>query len=164
MRRFIIILCIFLTKNFIGQFFNYNGNIKENMKIEYNLKNTHKMYWLKIIDTLPKKTQKYIILKYKQNAKKKLVIFDSPHYSLNKLNSKKLYLILVDVNTLKLTAQTYLENLFEKSQLSWKKIYFLIFNTIMCTKACIFRQIPYLQTKYFFQNLKSYFSTMFVFL
>ena len=65
MRRFIIILCIFLTKNFIGQFFNYNGNIKENMKIEYNLKNTHKMYWLKIIDTLPKKTWKYIILKYK---------------------------------------------------------------------------------------------------
>ena len=51
-----MILCIFLTKNFIGQFFNYNGNIKENMKIEYNLKNTHKMYWLKIIDTLPKKT------------------------------------------------------------------------------------------------------------
>ena len=35
------------------------------MKIEYNLKNTHKMYWLKIIDTLPKKTWKYIILKYK---------------------------------------------------------------------------------------------------
>ena len=25
------------------------------MKIEYNLKNTHKMYRLKIIDTLPKK-------------------------------------------------------------------------------------------------------------
>ena len=97
-------------------------------------------------------------------CKKKLVIFDSPHYSLNKLNSKKLYLILVDVSTLKLTAQDYLENLFEKSQLSWKIIYFLIFNTFMCTKACIFQQIPYLQTKYFFLNLKSYFSTMFVFL
>ena len=121
------------------------------MKIEYNLKNTHKMYWLKIIDTLPEKAWKYIILKYKQNAKKKKkVIFDSPHYSLNKLNSKKLYLLLVDVNALKLTAQDYLENLFGKIAAQLEKICFLIFNTIMCAKACFFQQILYLQTKYFF--------------
>ena len=46
--------------------------------------------------------------------------------SLNKLTSKELYLILVDANTVKPTAQYYFENLFESSDLTWRKIYFLI--------------------------------------
>ena len=67
-----------------------------------------------------------ILLKGKGNAKK-LVIFDhhivrnSQTCSLDKLTSKELYLILVDTNTVKPTAQNYFENLFETSQFNWKK-------------------------------------------
>ena len=98
--------------------FNYNGNIKpwKDLKIEFHLKDTHKIYWLQIIDALPK-TWKDIILKDKGNAKN-LVIFDhhivrnSQICSLNKLTRKELYLILVEANTTKPTAQNYFENLF----------------------------------------------------
>ena len=38
--------------------------------------------------------------------------------SLNKLTSKELYLILVQANTVKLTAQDFFENLFQTSQLN----------------------------------------------
>ena len=54
-------LCIFLffsdkNLNFIGQLFNENGHIKpwEDIKIEFHLKDTQKIYWLQIIDALPK--------------------------------------------------------------------------------------------------------------
>ena len=92
------------------------------------IKDTHKIYWLQIIDALPK-TWKDIILKDKGNAKS-LVIFDhhivrnSQIHSPNKLTSKELYLILVKANTVKPTAQNYFENLFETSQLKWKKYIF----------------------------------------
>ena len=66
-------------------------------------------------------------MKDKGNAKK-LVIFDhhivrkSQICSLNKLTSKELHLILVDVNTVKPTAaQDYFENLIESSDLTGKK-------------------------------------------
>ena len=61
---------------FFGQLFNVTGNIKpsENIKIEFHLKDTHKIYWLQIIDAL-QKTYKDIILKDKGNAKY-LVIFE----------------------------------------------------------------------------------------
>ena len=59
--------------------------------------------------------------------------------SLNKLTSKELYLILVDANTVKPTAQDYFENLFESSDFNWKKIYFLIRNTTLDTKARMFQ-------------------------
>ena len=127
--------------NFIGQMFNKNGNIKpwEDIKIEFHLKDTQKIYWLQIIDALPK-SWKDAILKDKGNAKN-LVIFDhhivrkSQICSLNKLTSKELYLILVVANTVKPTAQDYFENLFESSDFNWKKIYFLIRNTTLDTKA-----------------------------
>ena len=116
--------------NFIGQLFNENGNIKpwEDIKIEFHLKDTQKIYWLQIIDALPK-SWKDAILKDKGNAKN-LVIFDhhivrkSQICSLNKLTSKELYLILVDANTVKPTAQDYFENLFESSDFNWKKYIF----------------------------------------
>ena len=69
-----------------------------------------------------------IILKNKENAKN-LVIFDhhivrnSQIHSFNKLVSKELYLILVDVNTVEPTEQHYFENIFETSQFNRKKIY-----------------------------------------
>ena len=84
------------------------------------------------------------ILKYKGNAKN-LVIFDhnivrkSQICNLNKLTSKELYLILVDANTVKPTAQDYFQNLFESSDFNWKKIYFLIRNTTLDTKARMFQ-------------------------
>ena len=59
-----------------------------------------------------------IILKDKGNAKS-LVIFDhhivrnSQIYSLNRLTSTELYLIHVEANTVKPTAQDYFGNLFE---------------------------------------------------
>ena len=115
--------------NFIGQLFYDNGNIKpwKDLKIEFHLKDTHEIYWLQIIGVLPK-TLKDIILKDKGNAKN-LVIF---HYhivrnfqicSLNKLTRKELYLILIVAT----------------SQFNWKKIYFLIRNTTLDTKAHMFQ-------------------------
>ena len=50
-----------------------------------------------------------------------------------------LYLILVDTNTVKPTTQDYFDNLFETSQINWKKIYFLIRNTTLDTKASVFQ-------------------------
>ena len=116
--------------NFIGQLFNQNGNIKpwEDIKIQFHLKDTQKIYWLQIIDAL-QKSWKDAILKDKENAKK-LIIFDhhivtkSQIISLNKLTSKELYLNLVDTNTVKPTAQDYFENLLESSDFNWKKIIF----------------------------------------
>ena len=65
-------------------------------------------------------------MKDRGNAKK-LVTFDhhivrkSQICSLNKLISKELYLILVDGNTVKPTAQNHFVNLFESSNFNWKK-------------------------------------------
>ena len=101
----------------------------EDIKIEFHLKDTQKIYWLQIIDALPK-SWKDAILKNKGNAKN-FVIFDhhivrkSQTCSLSKLNSKELYLILVEANIVKPTAQDYFKNLFESSDFNWKK-YFLI--------------------------------------
>ena len=95
------------------------------------------------MDALPK-SWKDTILKVKWNAKD-LVIFDhltirkSQLSSLNKLTSKELYLIFVDANTVKPTAQDYFQNLFESSDFNWKKIYFLIRNTTLDTKARMFQ-------------------------
>ena len=50
-----------------------------------------------------------------------------------------MYLIIVDANTTKPTAQDYSENLFESSDFNWKKIYFLIRNTTLDTKARMFQ-------------------------
>ena len=72
--------------------FNDNGNIKlwEDIKIEVHHKDNKKIYWFQIIYALTK-SWKDTILKDKWNAKN------------NKLTSRKLYLILVDVNTVKPT-------------------------------------------------------------
>ena len=104
--------------NFIVQLFNDNGNVNpwKDLKTEFHLKDTPKVYWLQIIDAL-RKTWKDIILKDKGNAKN-LVILDhhivrnSQTHSLNKLASKDLYLILVEANTVKPKAQDYFGNLF----------------------------------------------------
>ena len=127
--------------NFIGQLFNDNGSIKPwgDIKIEFHLKDTQKMYWLQIIDALPKWWKDTILFTIL------FVIFDhhivkkSQICSLNKFTSKELYLILVDANTDKPTAQHYFENLFESSNFNWKKIYFLICNTTLETKARMFQ-------------------------
>ena len=95
----------------------------EKYKKEFHLKDTQKIYWFQIIGALPK-LLKDTFLKDKRNAKN-LVIFD--HYivrkpqicSVNKLTSKELYLILVNANTVKPTAQDYFENLFELSGFNW---------------------------------------------
>ena len=90
------------------------------------------------------KSWKDAILKDKGNAKN-LIIFDhhivrkSQICSLSKLISKELYLTLVDANTVKPTAQDYFENLFESSDFNWKKIYILIRNTTLDTKARMFQ-------------------------
>ena len=69
----IVNLCIFWFSekklNFIGQLFNDNGNIKpwKDVKLEFHFKDIHKIYWLNIIDALPK-TWNDIILKYKGNT------------------------------------------------------------------------------------------------
>ena len=105
--------------------FNDNGNIKpwEDIKKEFHLKDTQTIYWFQTIGALSK-LLKDTFLKDKRNAKN-LVIFD--HYivrkpqicSVNKLTSKELYLILVNANTVKPTAQDYFENLVESSDFNW---------------------------------------------
>ena len=81
----------------------------------------------------------------RQRECKNLVIFDhhivrnSQICSLNKLTSKKLYLIIVEANTVKPTAQNYFENLFETSQFNWKKKFFSIRNATLDTKARMFQ-------------------------
>ena len=42
--------------NFIGQLFNDNGNVEpwESIRIEFHIKDTHRIYWLQTIDDLPK--------------------------------------------------------------------------------------------------------------
>ena len=60
-------------------------------------------------------------------------------FSLKKLTSKELYLILVGTNAVKHTVQDYFENLFETSQFNWKKMYFLIRNTTLNTKPRMFQ-------------------------
>ena len=119
----------FSDKNliFIGQLFNDNGNIKpwKDLKIEFHLKDAHKIYWLQIIDALIID----IILKDKGNAKNLVsfnhhIVRNSQICSLNKLTSKELYLILVEANTVKLTMQDYFENLFETFHFNWKKYIF----------------------------------------
>ena len=80
--------------------------------MKFHLKDTHKIYWVQIIDALLK-SWKDIILKDKENTKN-VVIFD--HHvaskfkicSLNKLTSKEIYLILVNTNTVKPTVQDYI--------------------------------------------------------
>ena len=100
------------------------------------------MYWLQIINALPK-TWEDIVLKDKGHAKS-FIIFDHhivrnfQIHSLNKLTSKELNLILVQANTVKPIAQYYLENLFETSQFNCK-IYFLIHNTTLDIKAHMFQ-------------------------
>ena len=130
--RLTVSLCIFLffsdkNLNFIGQLLNDNGKIKpwEDIKIEFHLKDTKKIYWFQIIDALPK-SWKDIILKDAKNS----VIFDhhiirkTQLFNLNKLTSKELYSILVDANTVKPKAQDYFQNLFESSDFNWKKYIF----------------------------------------
>ena len=114
----------------------------KNINIKFHLKDIHKIYWLQIIDALPK-TWKNIILKDKGNANN-LVILDhhiirkSQICNINKFTSKKLYLILVDANAVKETVQDYFENLFETSQFNWKNRYFLIRNTTLHRKVHMF--------------------------
>ena len=57
MLRLTVSLCIFLffsdkNLNFVGQLFNEYGNIKpwEDIKIEFHLKDTQKIYWLQIVE------------------------------------------------------------------------------------------------------------------
>ena len=101
------------------------------------------MYWLQIIDALLK-SWKDVILKGKGNAEK-LIIFGhhivrkSPICSLNKLTSKELYLILSTQILLYRQPQDYFENLFESSEFNWRKIYFLICDTTLDTKALMFQ-------------------------
>ena len=59
--------------------------------------------------------------------------------SLNKVSSKEIYLILVDTNTVKPTAQDSLENFFDSSEFNWEKIYFLICNITLDTKVRVFQ-------------------------
>ena len=54
--------------------FHDNGNTKLWKEIEFHLRDTHKIYWLQIIDALPK-TRKDILFKDKGNTKN-LVSFD----------------------------------------------------------------------------------------
>ena len=107
--------------NFICQLFNDNRIVKpwKDIKIEFHLKDTHKIYWLQTIAALPK-TWKDIVLKDKGNSSNYNIFHhhirqSQIQISLKKLTSKGLYSILVDANAVKLAAQDYFENVFQTS-------------------------------------------------
>ena len=93
------------------------------------MENIQENFILKIL----RKYTGYILLmlhlKDKENAKN-LVIFDhnivtkSQICNLNKFTRKELYLIFVDVNTVKPTTQDYFENLFDSFDFNWKNFFF----------------------------------------
>ena len=61
---------IWQNLDFIDQLFNDNVNINpwKDLNLEFHLKDTHKIYWLQIIDALPK-TWKDLILRAKGTQK-----------------------------------------------------------------------------------------------
>ena len=56
--------------NFISKFFNDNGITKpwKDLKVEFHLKDTHKIFWLQIIDALPKTWKNIIIIIVGENT------------------------------------------------------------------------------------------------
>ena len=144
----------------LSEFICFNSNIMVGSKlywsiVEFHSKDTHKIYWLQIIDALPK-TWRDIILKNKCKAKK-IVIFDYHKYEnfkfvvLTNLLIKSL--ILADANNVKPTAQDYFEILLKHPSLTWK-INSLIHNTTLDTKGRMLQyndlhNIPYAKKMFF---------------
>ena len=116
--------------NFVGELFETDGKIKpwEKIKTLYNLPNNMEFCWMQIVHALPKSWKKEI-LENKGNSNN-LVIYDhhlikkSQVYSLNRLDSKELYNILITSIYSKPTSQLYYENSFE-TLFEWKNIYLL---------------------------------------
>ena len=117
--------------NFVDQLFQNNQQIKKwnELKTEFDLIENEKFIIAQIIHALPI-LWKEILRNYTESINN-LVIPD--HHlikkyqilSLNKLNSTTLYEILIEVNKIKPTSQTYFENLLSNFNLDCKSNYLL---------------------------------------
>ena len=129
--------------NYVTQLFDDTGNTKEWMKLkhEFNLNNNLYFKWMQLIHSIPQKWKNTI----KNNRISENLLFLNHHVikcnillSLEKLNSKELYLIQLTRDFCKPTSQIYFEKYFNDGVRDWKYIYIL---------PCIVTSDPY--TRYF---------------
>ena len=129
--------------NFVGQFFQNNQQIKkwDELKTESDLIEKGKFVIVQIIHVLIF-SWKEILRNYTEIINNLAFLFDDRKHqilSLNKLNSATLYEILIDVNNVKPTSQTYFENLFMNFKPDWKSIYLLPRSVTLDTNLRMFQ-------------------------
>ena len=116
--------------NYVTQLFDDTGNTKEWMKLkhEFNLNNNLYFKWMQLIHSIPQKWKNTI----NNNRISENLLFLNHHLikcnillSLEKLNSKELYLIQLTCDFLKPTSQIYFEQHFNNCVLDSKYIYIL---------------------------------------
>ena len=116
--------------NYVTQLFDDTGNTKEWMKLkhEFNLNNNLYFKWMQLIHSTPQKCKNTI----NNNRISENLLFLNHHLikcnillSLEKLNSKELYLIQPTRDFCKPTSQIYFEKHLNDWVLDWKYIYVL---------------------------------------
>ena len=116
--------------NYVGQLFKCDGKPKlwEELKNQFNLQGQLQFLYNQIIHSIPKSWKDPLITNL-ENIKN--LVFQGHHfknyqiYSLNKLNSKEIYNILIESGDSKPSSQFYYKNVFQNSNLDWKTIYVL---------------------------------------
>ena len=116
--------------NYVGQLFKCDGKPKlwEELKNQFNLQGQLQFLYNQIIHSIPKSWKDPLITNL-ENIKN--LVFPGHHlknyqiYSLNKLNSKEIYNILIESGDSKPSSQFYYKNVFQNSNLDWKTIYVL---------------------------------------
>ena len=146
--------------NFLVHLVNKEGNFKtwNFIKDEYNLSENFYFHWMQLVSTIPRKWKESL----KNNLQNSIqlvafnhhVTFNSRVLSIEKLNSKEIYLILIHNLKNKPTSQSYFENIFTSVTLDWKLIYILPRRATICsfTRAFqykIINNILYLSKKLF---------------
>ena len=116
--------------NYVTQLFDDTENTKEWVKLkqELNLNNNLYFNWMQLVHSIPQKWKNTI----KNNRISENLLFLNEHLikcnislSLEKLNSKELYLIQLTSDFCKPTSQIYFEKHFKDPVLDWKYIYIL---------------------------------------
>ena len=116
--------------NYVTQLFYDTANTKEWVKLKhkFNLNNSLYFNWMQLIHSIPQKWKNIKINNISENLlflnhqliKRNILL------SLDKLNSKELYLIQIIRDFYKPTSQIYLEKHFNDCVLDWKYIYILL--------------------------------------
>ena len=152
----------FSTKNinFVTQLFHTDGSVKNwnILKTEYALQNKDQFCWLQLINAIPEMWKKCI----EQTSENTSFLVDKNDHLLRgsriiileKLNSKKLYSLLISAIEHQPTSQKYFDNLFPNIELSWKEIYLTARKAtansyLRCFNYQIINNVLYLNKKLF---------------